>query len=314
MANTPPSLIQSALNAGLNFLDLCRILRAEGVSLSEQNPRFREISAELQNLIDAGDALYTPSDLQIPISPPDVSLVEAGVLHPGDPRISQILNFGQQALRDLKQALKAGTYRKHFPVGTRIPDIWANPQTGIMYSMPLIVVDYRMVKTLGYGDCMGAILLRLNASPNQLIFDVDNKNVFSQSSLNNYLSGRTNSQAYLYGCSTNLLHSITDVLVDGAFVRFFPPSLEELHLDSYGNPDLEQLVWEYFRDTPTDVDTPCSKRVFCGPSGAAQFCWLRSARRGYANCVWLATTDGSAYYIFAHSTLACAPACVVVAD
>lgn len=310
MSEHPSALLQAAESTGKGFLELCQILHSQGVDLSEHSTCITHISLELQKLITTSGTPIGNTSESIVAIPKE--LITPGVLQLSEPRTTQILKSSY--LADLKQALKDGAYRERFPVGTIIPDIWYDVNR-ILYLMPLIVVDYRLVKTVKYGECLGAILLRKNASPNQASFDVKNQNLFSESSLNKYYNHRKDIMSYGAGCSKNLLSAVADVIIDDTPVEFFPPSLEELHFDPCQNPDLEALAWEYFRDTPTDVLTPCSKRIFLSPEGTAQYCCLRSACRGFANNrVWSVATDGSANHNNAYNTYACAPACVVIAD
>lgn len=253
-------------------------------------------------------------------------LITPSILEPNDPRIRQTLN--SHYLQDLKQALKAGTYRERFPVGSRIPDLWKDRENYKVYLVPQIVVDYRTVQTAERGDRLGAILLQQNVSFREIVFDYRYENDFMKSRLKWDCNSVESFRWHQTGPSANLLDATTDVLVDGVPMRFFPPSLEELHfdiklyeypnlrerLDIYDNPELDQLAWEYFRDTPIDIYARCLKRVFRTPEGRAQSCWLRNAHWLLCNDVWVVDSAGSADHKYVGSKHACVIASVVTAD
>ena len=253
-------------------------------------------------------------------------LITPDILEPYDPRIRQVRN--SHYLQDLKQALEAGTYRERFPVGTRIPDLWKDRNNYKLYIVPQIIVDYRTVQTNEHGDRLGAILLQQNASFRETVFDYDHKNDFMQSRLKWDCNDVKSFRWHQTGPSANLLDATTVVLVDGVPMRFFPPSLEELHfdiklyeypslrehLDTYENPELDQQAWEYFRDTPIDVDARCSKRVFRTPEGRAQTCWLRDSHWLLSNDAWVVSAVGNADHRYVGFKYACVMASVIVAD
>ncbi len=219
-----------------------------------------------------------------------------------------------KTFRFLKDALNDGTYREKFPIGTPIPDVWTDPTTSIIYPMVRIIVDYRTVELAGREHRLGAILLSQTVvPPDDITFDDRGSIIFAKSTLRMWLNG-DDPDCYLAGCNPELLDTVAEVMIDGALVKFFPPSLEELHLDPHKNPKLENLTWEYFRDMSTDYHQPCSKRIFRAPlSAMPMHVWLRSALRGYSDLVWGADTDGSAYYYYAYTAGgACAPACVII--
>lgn len=305
------ALLKGVETAGDSCLQFCRFLADHGVDVRTRSTKICHISLELQKLLAQSAAdRPQPAMVKDPISiqHPELStLTEPCILQPNDPRITKIKNL--HILQDLQRAVRAGTASSQFPVGTIIPDIWTDNAAGITYSMPHIVVDYREARLPNLEKHLGAFLLRQNALPVKFRFDKDT-NIFAESELRRWLND--DPEGYAAGCSVNLLEVVSSVIIDGdTQVRFFPPLPEELHFDICNNPKLKYLVWEYFRDTPTSIWEPCSKRVLCDPSGTAQTCWLRSAYRGYVNFVWLANTDGSVYSDGVDYTYACTSACVI---
>lgn len=133
---------------------------------------------------------------------------------------------------------------------------------------------------------------------------------------------------YMKGCSAALLDAAatvrinvsTNTVTDGGVTdeidcKFFLPSREQLHYvpgaSNAAAAGVEGEAWDYFKTVASPTDSARPIRVFKNPSGTAQYCWLRSAYRGYANSVWLVSTDGSVTGNYANFTAACAPACVI---
>ena len=214
-------------------------------------------------------------------------------------------------LLELKQAMNDGTAQKEFPIGTIIPDIWTEFRTKIAYPMPLIVVGYRKIKLANLKERFGAILLRQKASPYKAGFG---NNSGFRNSVHRLWHNHASAGDYISGCSADLLRVVAEVIVAGTSVKFFPPSLEELHLDPYNNPQLEELVWEYFRDTPTDPREPCPRRVFLDPWGSARTCWLRDCSAELYRIQWCIDSNGSATDQDATHSQNCIIACAVTAD
>lgn len=228
----------------------------------------------------------------------------------------------------LQNALDDGTYREKFPVGTILPDIWTDLTTGTTYDMPLRIVHYGEVTLTSGKKCLGATLQRVHASPNRIVFGRESKDFpygnsrYNISDANVYLN-MDDESSYLSGCSADLRNSVAEVVlsvpapngsVDRVNSKFFLPSPEELHYDieNLGQAQIDLLAWEYFRDTPTDMDTPCKKRIFRTPNGSAQFCLLRSAYRGYVHFACGSATNGSASRLNADGAYSCAPVCVII--
>ncbi len=316
-------LLQATATTGEAFLKLCQTLRSEGVDLAKQ-PRLQQILSQLDNSININPANLprsTPHQLQqIPTAGPKhakhmkpspliladreyASLIKSGPLRLSDPRIDRITN--SQYLPRLQKALRNRTARAEFPVGTIIPDVWKNPRSGEIYFMPLMIVDYRKFQTVQYGERFGAVLLRRIALPVLLTFDKEGQNDFGKSDLMDWLNPDSKDWLnvkgdYAKGCSNNLLRATVDVQIDNlSSVRFFPPSAEEIHLNPNRRLDLENLVWEYFRDTPTRHNAYCPKRAFLDPHGTAISWWLRSAGYKMSNLL------ESVYYITMSGSLSC---------
>lgn len=253
---------------------------------------------------------------------------------------------GPNRFEQLQLAIRDGTARDKFPIGTIFADTWTDTRNGKVYDMPLRLVHYGEVRTFASRHRFGAILQRVHATPFEMPFDGQDtqfnsgSNNFSLSEIAQWLNSdrpaarwwqpmhtsdcpsnfTSERDGYLLGCSAELRAYLAEgVLVEqpigtgttSKICQFFLPSAENLHIFT-GSEDIESEVWEYYRDTPTDNQKPCLKRVFTNPSGTAQPCWMRSALRGDAARGWVVTTDGSVYYSTAYSTRACAPACAIV--
>lgn len=293
-------LLRGARSATDLAIEMCEALQGCGFNICD-DPELVAKFGRLYQFTRLPASIGTEAPLNYDAISP--ALIAPGILQPDDSKIAQISNYG--VLQYLRSKLRAG--RAPFRVGTIIPDLWTDPETGIIYSMPLILVDYRKVRLVDGNERFGAILLRQNASLASVCFDQKASTEFNHSDLKHWL----NRGDYFEGCSSVLREVTAEIMLDREPVKFFPPSLEELHLDPYDNPELEDLVWEYFRDTPTDYTCPCPKRVFRNYFGTAQLCWLRSAYRSFAFRVWVAFTDGSAVYHGANFAIACSPACAV---
>lgn len=246
----------------------------------------------------------------------------------------------------LQMAIRDGTAREKFPVGTIFADTWTDTRNNKAYDMPIRLVHYGEINTRAGSPRFGATLQRIHATPLEVVFDGEDpdfphgSNCLYLSEIVQWLNSdqpatswwkalhpkdvpseftRTH-DGYLRGCSAELMSCVAENVEVGQLTetgihsmpcRFFLPSAEDLHI-STGREDIENAVWEYYCDTPTDNQKPCLKRVFTNPSGIAQYCWLRSAYRGNAYRVWVAAADGSAFYNNALTAYACTPACVIV--
>lgn len=195
--------------------------------------------------------------------------------------VVQADSLSDSIFRQLQNAIDDGTYREQFPVGTILPDTWTDTDSGIIYDMPLRIVDYREVTLANGKSTVGAILLRVNASPNSITF-ASATSIYSRSYARAYLNA-----AYRDGCSAELLDVIVATSQESIYEGekdvsqgwMFLPTPEELHVNLEEHSDAEVddlLAWEYFRDTPTNPIEDCEKRGFRDPNGSAQSVWLRS--------------------------------------
>lgn len=221
---------------------------------------------------------------------------------------------GIDIFTQLQNAIDRGAHWEKFPVGTILPDTWTDPETKGIYYMPLRIVDYRKVALPGGRKALGATLLRVNASPNDIVFDPYN-NRFNHSQAKWHLDGN-----YLTGCSAELRAAMATVVVDVTYgdacdqacCQAFLPSPEELHVDvdkGYLEGALDHYSWEYFLDTPTDRHEPCEKRVFRTPNGKSKCVWTRS--RDTSDTVCLMTTNGNIYGEYPSRSYSILPACVI---
>lgn len=263
----------------------------------------------------------------------------------GQPAIVEIDYPGR--FKQLQRAVRDGTAREKFPVGTIFADTWTDTRNGIVYDMPLRLVHYGAINTRAGSPRFGATLQRIHATPLEVVFDGEDpdfphgSNCLYLSEIVQWLNSdqpatswwkalhsddvpseftRTH-DGYLRGCSAELMSCVTENVEVGQLIetgihsmpcRFFLPSAENLHISTGSEEDIENEAWEYYRDTPTDSRRPCPKRAFTNPSGSAQYCWTRSADRSPASAVWYVYADGSVGNYYANSAFACAPACVVV--
>lgn len=182
----------------------------------------------------------------------------------------------------LKQALQSDSYQTDFPIGSLIGDFWVNPESGNIYTSPLRIVDYRQVRLPSGEEKLAAILLRVYATVRKKYEFHEHIQFYSKE----YLNG-----IYYTGCSSDLRAAITPIQpgtrIESA--KFFLPRLEDLHLNPFEQPDIDQLAWKYFQDTTTDYSEPCPKRAFTDPHGGEGSYLLRSDYD-----TWYLNSDGSA--------------------
>ncbi len=173
----------------------------------------------------------------------------------------------------LRAAVRDGSARQRFLVGTVLPDYWTDVKTDETFDMPWRIVDYREIRAAPDSELRpAAILLRTCASPNKVAFDSGGKSIFAKSEICAYMAAD-----YEKGCSAEIREVASPIWLpeEKVIAKFFLPSPEELHSNNRGRPRLEELAWEYFRDTP--ADGMCKKRAFCVVSANyAQIVWLRS--------------------------------------
>lgn len=178
---------------------------------------------------------------------------------------------GKEVFLRLKEALTDGTYREKFPVGMLLPDKWTDPENRKVIDAPLRIVDYREVRLTDNSCKMAAILMRKYAVNRYVAYDKEKRTKWSGSTAHEYLNIR-----YVESCSEPLRDALATIIIDGAYTKFFIPSLEELHVLS----DLkdESLTWEYFMDTSIKIKEECKKREFTGADGYSVSCWTRTPK------------------------------------
>lgn len=232
------------------------------------------------------------------------------VLVSGEPVITSAA-AEKDIFRRLQAAVRDGTAREKFPVGTIIPDTWTDVEKSVTYSMPLIVVDYRKWHMANGGLCMGATLLRQNALPWEAPF-------YGQRGLLGYAESVPHTvlnDRHLEGCSKGLKTVIAEVTLfdpEGKILASaFVPSMDELHVSPhfFRGPE-EMQTWEYFWHTPTDWTASCEERARRDPSGKARSCWTRSYKGDYDE-IWQVNMDGSVSVSGPDDVRSCTPAFVV---
>lgn len=216
----------------------------------------------------------------------------------------------------LEDAIDDGTYWEKFPVGAILPDTWTDVSTGKTYEMPWRIVDYRKVTLSDHRKAFGATLLRVYASPNDVMFDTCNER-FRDSYVLQYLNAE---DGYLAGCSAELREAIVATIISAPYgcvedeicSQIFIPSPEEFHVDAdqdYLEGALDHFAWEYFLNAPTDRHQICGKRSFLSPNGHHKSVWLRSHYAGGLVC---SIDNGGIVYINSPClSLGVLPACVI---
>lgn len=218
--------------------------------------------------------------------------------------------FGaKEVFRRLQEALTDGTYREKFPIGKILPDKWTNPGNREIIDAPLRIVDYREVQLTDNSCKMAAILLRQYATKKNSVFNKEKSVKWSGSTACEYLNTK-----YLKNCSVELQEALATTIVDGAYVKFFAPSLEELHI--LDDMSKESMTWEYFLDTSVKIKEKCKKReaTEVGETLDTSY-WLRSPSKELPNEVhymsgghaWSAKVDtwNGKHFL---------PACVIVGE
>lgn len=211
------------------------------------------------------------------------------LVQPHDPRVAKI--SCQSVFQEFLAAVRAGVAAEYYPVGTilyspygseRPTECWTSEYHCYHskdYAMPFIVVDYRMAELLNHEKCLAAVLLSMYALERKFVFgrpvSISNIDTMFRNSVIVQEMNRWRSACHPY-IHPSLLEVAAKVVVDRAEVQFFPPSLEELHLNPYNNPNLEELTWKYFCDTPTAIDAKCPERTFLTSDGRKTCYWLRS--------------------------------------
>lgn len=87
-------------------------------------------------------------------------------------------------LKRLQKAVRKGTAKVEFPVGTVIADAWTDTVTKVIYEAPLRIVAYGRVRLASGKECTGAILLRERALPFRVQYDAaDDKHPYGSNFL-----------------------------------------------------------------------------------------------------------------------------------
>lgn len=205
-----------------------------------------------------------------------------------------------QDLRQLQLAVRDGTAAEKFPVGTEIYDVWRDAKSCMSYDAPLIVVDYRDLKTSSTRIQPCATLLRKYLAPITTCFDVSGGNPqYCETEIDGFLGHpqRHQEEMYVAGCSQELLKVISPVIiytyeVDGddrqclvghRVDKFFIPGEVELNFaaEQYSASGEVSHTWEYFRGARPYyfqgdlVKEWREKRTFCDNNGTPQSFWLR---------------------------------------
>lgn len=233
-----------------------------------------------------------------------------------DPEFTELLarlngieyGFGaKEVFHRLQQTITDGTYREKFPVGRILPDKWMNPENREVIDAPLRIVDYREVKLADNSCKMAAILMRQYATKRRVAFSEEKSVKWADSTAYKYLNTE-----YLENCSAELQEALATTIVDGAYVKFFTPSLEELHiLDDISK---ESMTYEYFLDTSINIKEECKKRKVTevDESFDASY-WLRNPHKEFPNNVHY-MSYGRAYEARVGKWLHCLPVCVIVGE
>ncbi len=182
----------------------------------------------------------------------------------------------------LRAAVRDGSARQRFPVGTVLPDHWTDIKTNETFDMPWRIVDYRDIRATPDGELRpAAILLRVNTVAREIAFDLNERCIYDGSSICTYMA-----TDYEQGCSAGIREAASSIWLpeEGVVANFFLPSPEELHSDVRGASRLEELTWEYFCDAPTHRG--CEKRTFCDvlTGHRARNVWLRSRYAAFSVC------------------------------
>lgn len=239
--------------------------------------------------------------------------------------INPFIVNGENIFQKLQLAIYEGTHSVDFPVGTILPDVWTHLKTGRRYFMPHILVDYRMVDLPEGVTVLGAVLLRQNATPVEIIFSEKDNN-FEGSIAEFWL----NSGEYFQGCSDGLREAATEIILEQGQIwqkitprvktRFFLPTLENLFcaFGFLGEKKEEilarNLAWAYFKNAHTNVYRPCAQRIFYDPNGNPRRYWVNSVldnrTRFYGAIV--GTSGVVCRTLLCDCTCSCVPACVIV--
>lgn len=232
-----------------------------------------------------------------------------------DPEFTELLaqlngieyGFGaKEVFRRLQQTLTDGTYREKFPVGRILPDKWTDPKNRKVIDAPLRIVDYREVRLADNSRKMAAILMRQYAVDEYVAYDKKKRTKWSDSTAYEYLNTE-----YVNSCSESLREALATTIIDGAYTKFFVPSLEELHV--LNDPKNESLTWEYFMDTSIKIKEKCEKRDFRGADGHSVSCWTRTPSPEFQGDVY-ELDYGSIYSARASKEKHLVPVCAIVGE
>ncbi len=288
-----PFLVQQACASGQSLLKVQQFAREAGISLNDDEEFIITLNQLKQAFPELGSEMETVMREAINSGTPNKSPILTIPHNPVAPTNSIIPNVatGEDVFRQLKAAVRDGTAREQFPVGTLIQDTWTDVKTGLAYDMPLRIVDYRKMMIDGLLRNT-ATLLRQYVLPKERIFD-DSTTDYCIAQIRSYLRGH-----YAQGCSKELLEvAVTsNITVNSERLKdqFFLPAPEELGVIIPGLNDYSQCAkWEYFRDTPESWDSYCEKRIFTTPDDSRRYVWLRS--RYNSSLVCYVSTLGRAY-------------------
>ncbi len=296
--------------------------------------------------IDIGDdpqLLTTFRKIQqfIPVSPPKIveNSTQPAALAQKSAE-SQPQTPSANLFRQLQLAVRNGTAVEKFPIGTEIPDVWTDVKSGTIYDAPLIVVDYRELKTSLTQTQFCATLLRKYLAPDAVPFDISSYDPeYADSWINTRFNPTQRGESrwaplYVRGCSRELMEVISPVIIytyerDRGVKQHY---LSRYLVDNFFIPDEIQLnfsrepydakgeishTWQYFQDElPYEFQTQPwrewhQKRVFCDHTGQPHDYWLRDHARHTLRCRSYACQDGSTYFTKITDKRHLLPACVV---
>lgn len=285
-------------------------------------------------------AIFHKIQQYIPVSPPknvENSVQLPALLQKSAEPQSQTLSAN--LFRQLQLAVRSGTAAEEFPVGTEIPDVWTDVESGTTYYAPLIVVDYRELKTSLTQTRFCATLLRKYLTPNAVPFDISGYDPEYVDSWIHTLFNPTQrgesrwKPLYVRGCSQELIEVVSPVIIytyecDRGIKRylsrclvdnFFIPDEIQLNFshEQYAPKDEISHTWQYFQDErPYEFQTQLSRewyqrRVFCDCAGQPHDYWLRDHAWHTPGCRSYARKDGGTYFTEITDERHLLPACVI---
>lgn len=242
------------------------------------DPKLLELYRKLQNVLEVANSSAVPNGNDV--------FKNNAVLDS-----NAVVDVFQQ----LRIKIAQGKVRWEFPVGTLLPDIWTDPETGIQYRMPHRVMSHQIVQLADGRKTLGTILCRANTLPKERKFGEED-HTFAGSSLWKYLNLDT-TDGYLAGCSKELRDAMAEVEIGDscgadsyrARCKVFVPTLDEVGVTYNGviyGSEIDHYGWQYFHRTPMHWGEKCERRVFRDLKGRPQFVMLRSiSRRTSVGCM-----------------------------